>query len=184
MGTGRRRRAGLAWAIALACLIVPAGAIAEFGDGVPGENPRINTPNDRSFDRCEGDDPNDPPDDTDEPGCSSYFEEDFRLFGFSPDSANMTPPGAGLEHSVTGTRYEDCSQLDEQGQQANIAAEGATTALEQEAARCLQIAGIRADSAWKYSTGDPETVVAILDTGIRWQEREPRRPRPDQLRPW
>ena len=33
-------------------------------------------------------------------------------------------------------------------------------------------AGIRADTAWKYWAGDPGTTVAILDTGIRWQERE------------
>ena len=39
-------------------------------------------------------------------------------------------------------------------------------------ARCSQIAGIRADTAWKYSTGDPDVAVAILDTGIRWQDRE------------
>ena len=38
--------------------------------------------------------------------------------------------------------------------------------------QCSQIAGVRADAAWKYSTGDPDTVVAILDTGIRWQDRE------------
>ncbi len=38
--------------------------------------------------------------------------------------------------------------------------------------QCAQIAGIRADTAWKYSTGDPDVAVAILDTGIRWQEAE------------
>ena len=31
-----------------------------------------------------------------------------------------------------------------------------------------QVPGVSADRAWKYSTGDPSVQVAILDTGIRW----------------
>ncbi len=155
MGSGKRGRAGLAWAIALACLLIPAAALAAFPGTDPAESPRINTPNDRNFDRCEGDDAEPPEEQTEDEPCDSYFEEDFRLFGFSPDSANSAP---GVR-----TEYVQCSQLDQQGMDANEAAGDPP---------CAQIAGIRADTAWKYSTGDPETVVAILDTGIRWQEEE------------
>jgi Ca2+-binding RTX toxin-like protein len=67
----------------------------------------------------------------------------------------------------------NCDQLDEQGREANIKAEGVEgNPAGEAAAECLQIAGVRADTAWKYSTGDPETAVAILDTGIRWQSED------------
>jgi hypothetical protein len=138
-------------AIACAGLLVPAVAIADSFPGTnPGESPRANTPNDPEFDQCEFDDPDTLPTD-----CDSYFEEEFRLFGFSPDSAQEAP---GVR-----TQYADCSQLDAQGRAANVAAGDP---------QCSQIAGVRADTAWKYTPGDPNTVVSILDTGIRWQERE------------
>ena len=142
--------------LAFACLAVPAVAFGAFGDGSPTQ-PRVGTPNDPKFDRCEADDPDPPANE-----CTSYFEEDFRLFGFSPDSAYELP---GVR-----TQYKDCNpvahqpgQLDAQGRAANIASGDPP---------CSQIAGIRADSAWKYSTGDPDTVVAILDTGIEWDNEE------------
>ncbi len=153
---GRSHRKGLAVAFAVACiaLLAPALAAAAF-PGSPGESPRLNAPDDPEFDRCEADD-------ADTPGqeCSSYFSEQFGRFGFSPDSANLIP---AVPHSIGATPYLDCSQLDAQGQAANVAAGDPA---------CSQIAGVRADSAWKYSTGSPETSVAILDTGIRWQNRE------------
>lgn len=31
-----------------------------------------------------------------------------------------------------------------------------------------QVSGVSADAAWKISTGSPQVAVAILDTGIRW----------------
>ena len=61
------------------------------------------------------------------------------------------------------TPYLDCDQLDAAGRAANLALGDP---------ECAQIAGVRADAAWKYSTGDPDTAIAILDTGIRWQDRE------------
>ncbi|MGH2953291.1 MAG: S8 family serine peptidase [Solirubrobacterales bacterium] len=154
---------GVRWSLgallAVACLAVPGVALAAF-PGAPGESPRANTPNDPDFDRCESDDETTP----DERECTSYFGEDFRLFGFSPDSAEQVPNPLGLlPRSLTATMYANCAQLDQPGRDANLAAGDP---------ECAQIAGIRADSAWKYSTGDPETVVAILDTGIRWQDRE------------
>src|SRR5688572_3558000 len=161
-------RASLAFCVA--ALALPAGALAAFPDGAPDQNPRLNTPNDPDFDPCEGDESEVPPDDQD-PACNSYFEEEFGYFGFSPDSANQLPgPGP---HYMTGTRYSDCSQLDAAGRRANARAEGVEgVPVFEDLAECLQISGIRADQAWKRSTGDPDTVIAILDTGIRWQERE------------
>jgi hypothetical protein len=143
-----RRTATLA--AALIALVVPGVALAAFPGGDPTESPRANTPNDPGFDRCEGDDPDTPPGD-----CDSYFEEQFGSFGFSPDSAQTAP---GVK-----TQYVNCSQLDQQGRDANTAAGDPA---------CSQLAGVRADTAWKYSAGAPGVSVAILDTGIRWQNTE------------
>ena len=166
---GRRRGKGWALAVLLSCLLaVPGVAFAAraFPGTAPDESPRVNTPNDPDFDPCEADDEDGPA------SCSSYWEEQFGAFGFSPDSANQVPPAG--PHYLTGTRYQDCSQLDEAGRQANIKAEG-VGALPQpikDQAACLQIAGVRADSAWKYSAGSAQVAIAILDTGIRWQDAE------------
>ncbi|MFL5891301.1 MAG: hypothetical protein ACJ75I_01015, partial [Solirubrobacterales bacterium] len=154
MGIGIRRRSAALFA-ALCVLVVPSVALAAFPGNDPSESPRVNTPNDPGFDRCEADDPDTPPAD-----CSSYFDEQFGSFGFSPDSANEAP---GVPHNVGATRYVDCSQLDQQGRDANVAAGDP---------ECSQISGVRADTAWKYSPGSPKVTVAILDTGIRWQARE------------
>ena len=54
-------------------------------------------------------------------------------------------------------------QLDQQGRDANVDAGDP---------QCSQISGVRADTAWKYSSGLPTVSVAILDTGIRWQNTE------------
>ncbi len=144
-------------ALLLAALLGTVPALADFGDFEsadppdPQDSPRVDTPNDANFDRCEEDD--------EEAGqveeCGSYFEEQFGAFGFVPDSADDVGGGP--------TQYDDCSQLDRQGRQANVAAGDPP---------CSQLAGVRADTAWKYSTGDPGTVVAILDSGIEWQEAE------------
>src|SRR3954469_9778538 len=150
MRVGTRRRTAMLFVVALG-LLVPAGALAAFPGTDPTESPRANTPNDPGFDPCEADDP-----DTSPPRCTSYFSEQYRSFGFSPDSANQVP---GAPHSIGATTYPDCSQLDRQGRDANLAAGDP---------ECSQIRGVRADTAWKYSTGDPKVVVAILDTGIRW----------------
>src|SRR5688500_1236930 len=160
---GRHRvwRAPLA-ALALLCAIAfPAAALAAFPGSDPAESPRLNTPNDPDFDGCEPDDPDTTPPPA---GCTTYFEEEFRAFGFSPESANEVPDPLGtIPRAVKATQYDDCSQLDQQGKDANVAAG---------VPMCAQISGIRADTAWKYSTGDPDVVIAILDTGIRWQDPE------------
>jgi hypothetical protein len=146
---GKRRRTATLVA-ALIALIVPSVALAAFPGADPTESPRVNTPNDPGFDRCEADDPDTPPGD-----CDSYFEEQFGSFGFSPDSAQSAP---GVK-----TQYVNCSQLDQQGRDANTDAGDPA---------CSQLSGVRADTAWKYSPGVPGVSVAILDTGIRWQNSE------------
>jgi hypothetical protein len=157
MGRRSPKRVGLALAIALVVLAVPAAALGdrEFPGSDPEESPRANTPNDPDFDRCESDDP-----DTEPPRCTSYWEEQYRAFGFSPDSANQVlDPSGLLPRSVTGTSYVDCSQLDDRGRRANVQREGDPEA------ECLQIAGVRADLAWKYSIGDPDVVIACNGAG-------------------
>jgi hypothetical protein len=158
-GTGSTRTAvgATAGAVLLAVALGAVPALADFGDfdsadpPDPNDSPRVDTPNDANFDRCEEDD--------EEAGqvepCGSYFDEQFGAFGFVPDTADDVGGGP--------TQYDDCSQLDDQGRRANTAAGDPS---------CSQLAGVRADTAWKYSTGDPRTVVAILDTGIEWQEEE------------
>jgi hypothetical protein len=142
---------------ALLAVALAVPALADFGDpGTdPSESPRVNTPNDPAFDWCEADD-----EDTPAQECGSYFNEQFGAFGFSPDSATEpgVPPLSGGR-----TDYDDCSQLNAQGREANRDAGDPA---------CSQLAGVRADTAWKYATGDPRTVIAILDTGIEWQNEE------------
>jgi Subtilase family len=147
MGAGRRT---VAVAAALIAFGVPAVALAAFPGTDPNQSPRANTPDDPGFDRCETDDP-----DTPQGDCDSYFEEQFGSFGFSPDSAQQAP---GVK-----TQYAECSQLDQQGRNANVKAGDPA---------CSQISGVRADTAWKYSVGSAGVSVAVLDTGIRWQDPE------------
>jgi Subtilase family len=147
MGSGRRTAA---LGAALLALALPTAALAAFPGTDPNQSPRANTPDDPGFDRCETDDPNTPQGD-----CDSYFEEQFGSFGFSPDSAQQAP--------AVKTQYAECSQLDQQGRNANVKAGDPA---------CSQISGVRADTAWKYSVGSPQVAVAVLDTGIRWQDPE------------
>jgi Subtilase family len=128
---------------------------APFDPPLSQEDPRAHAPDDDNFDRCE-------PDEEDTPAtreCESYFNEQFGLLGYGPESAKETP--------LTQTTYKDCAepggQLDEQGKDANEKANRE---------ECAQIGGVRADSAWKFSDGDPRVAVAILDTGIEWQTDE------------
>src|SRR3954466_8714980 len=108
----RRRRLVIAGVLLALC--APAASLAAFPGTDPAESPRANTPNDPDFDRCEADDP-----DTSPPRCSSYFQEQYGSFGFSPDSANEAP---AVPHSAGATRYVNCTQLDQQGRAANVAA--------------------------------------------------------------
>jgi hypothetical protein len=168
LGWMHGRRGVSVAAIVLVCMAAPSLAVAAFPGSDPDESVRLNMPDDPGFDECEADDV--PP----HTACS-YFDEQFVMFGFSPDTAQLLPPLP--DHPL----YADCpvpltgtSQLDAQGQQANtVASEGQA---------CAQIAGVRADTAWKYfgkygggasaKVGSPGVSVAILDTGIEWQQEE------------
>jgi subtilase family protein len=155
---GRAQKAALA-TLALA-LLVAAPALGAFPGSPPTappgaittqESPRANAPNDPDFDPCEPMSADNP----DGGSCSSYWSEQFGLFGFRPDSAK--------DILMQPLQYPDCSQLDDQGKDANQ---------KKGDPQCSQISGVRADSAWKFSAGSPDVAVAILDTGIRWQDRE------------
>jgi hypothetical protein len=146
------RRIGLAAVVALALAPAALGAWPPPGEPAPGSfpaSPRLHVPNDQDYDPCEPDDGSQT--------CASYFNEQYKLFGFQPETASLTPVVR------TPVPYLDCSQLDAQGRDANVKAGDPA---------CSQISGIRADSAWQYSTGDPNVVIAIFDNGIKWQEEE------------
>jgi Subtilase family/RTX calcium-binding nonapeptide repeat (4 copies) len=157
----RTGRSTVAIAVVTAVLIVPAttfGANPNFPGSDPSESPRANTPDDPNFDACEEDDP-----DTGTTDCSSYFSEQWGKFGFSPDSAYFPAPGVRPMYADCVAPLPGSPQLDQQGKEANTDAGDP---------QCSQIGGVRADTAWKYSTGSPKVVDAILDTGIRWQDPE------------
>ncbi len=101
-------------------LAVPAGALAAFPGDEANPDPRVDTPNDPGFDPCELDDEQTmgtPPE------CTTFFEEQFGSYGFSPDSANMVPLAPLEGHQATATQYFDCAQLDSLGIAANVADE-------------------------------------------------------------
>ncbi len=148
--------------LAVACLLVPAAALAANPafPGDPHENPREDTPDDSRFDECEVDDADGMQE------CTSYFEEQWQAFGFRPDSAVETPLGTPTLYKPAPPALDPCPQLDAQGRAANVQAE------ENPLLECAMISGVRADSAWKFDTGNPDTTIAILDTGIEWQNTE------------
>ena len=122
---------------------VPALAQARsFPGSNPGESVRLNTPNDPDFDRCEHDD------EDGAPTCSNAFGQQYERFGFAPDGSHTT----ALYHDPL-----DPHVLRHSGQNT-LAGRNPLG----------QVPGVSADRAWKYSTGIPSVQVAILDTGIRW----------------
>ena len=124
-------------------LLVPGVALAAFPGSNPDESVRANTPNDPSFDRCESDN---------EGGaqCGNVFNQDYERFGFAPSGTQLT------------AIYRDPGPFARQRQQNQRAGRNPLG----------QVPGISADRAWKRSTGDPRVQIAILDTGIRWEEEE------------
>lgn len=117
-----------------------AGARAFPGDD-PEESPRINTPNDPQFDRCE-------PDDEDgSRSCSSPFVEQYATFGFAAAATQDT------------ARYRDLGQLSPRRRAQNVRAGRVADA---------QVSGMGLDVAWKYSAGDPSVDLAPTDSGIDW----------------
>ncbi len=109
---------------------------------------RLNAPNDPDFDACE----------TDNIGgatCSNVFDEELERFGFAPSAAQATalykPP---FDAHVT--------RLQGQNTLAGRNPLG-------------QVSGVSADRAWKRSIGRPDVEIAILDTGIRWNNTQLRK---------
>jgi hypothetical protein len=130
--------------------LVPAVAYARTFPGTdPNESVRVNTPNDPDFDRCE-------PDDEDgAPTCSHAFGQQYERFGFAPNGSQAT----ALYHNPLDPHV---MRLSAQNTAAGRNPLG-------------QVPGVSADRAWKYSTGSASVQVAILDTGIRWNNRGLRR---------
>ena len=129
---------------AMVALIVPSAALAAFPGTNPNESVRINTPNDPGFDHCEPDDEDGPP------TCTNVFDEQYERFGFAPNGSQIT----ALYHNPLDPHVQ---RLMAQNTLAGRNPLG-------------QVPGVSADRAWKYSTGAPSVQVAILDTGIRWEQ--------------
>jgi hypothetical protein len=131
--------------LVLLLLAAPALAVRTFPGTNPNESVRINTPNDPGFDSCE-------PDDEDgAPTCSNVFDEQYERYGFAPNGSQTT----ATYHNPLDPHVQ---RLSGQNLLAGRFAFG-------------QVPGVSADRAWKYSTGDSNVQVAILDTGIRWNNR-------------
>jgi hypothetical protein len=147
-------RLRVALAVALCLLVVPAAAPAAFPpdvpppgsgpEGDPDESVRVNTPDDPEFDRCEPDNPGGPT-------CSNVFGQQYERFGFAPNASQLT----AFYKNPTDPHVQ---RLQQQNLAANRDAVGGLG----------QVPGAVADRAWKFTTGDPSVDVAILDTGIRW----------------
>jgi hypothetical protein len=147
-------------ALAIACLAaaltsIAFGANPAFPGSDPDESVRLNTPDDPRFDRCE-------PDDEETPAreCTNVFDEELERFGFAPDTTQLTATYRNdgcLLISTCGDPHT--LRLMQQNETAGRNPAG-------------QLSGVSADRAWKYSVGDPSVQVAILDTGIRWNNGE------------
>src|SRR3954453_4098893 len=135
---GRRRLAWGGWLLALALVLVGAGAaLASFESPAsndtsqqftPGNPQRQDTPNDPDYDNAEPD--------TQQPPAkqsTNIYDERFDLFGF---------PSA---RSTASARYLEGPNM---GQS--------------------QVSGYNAAGAWKLTRGRPDVTIAILDTGIKW----------------
>jgi Subtilase family/FG-GAP-like repeat len=147
---GRPRRTSVfLLLIAVLLIAVPAFASARQFPGTPGESPRINTPNDPDFDHCETDDEDGPP------TCTYTFGEQYERFGFAPNGSHTT----ALYHNPLDPHVARMSQQNTLSGRNPLG----------------QVPGVSADVAWKYSTGDPGVQIAILDTGIRWNNSSLRR---------
>jgi hypothetical protein len=140
MVRGGARR--VCWALLLLALALalPAVALAAFPGSDPDESVRANTPNDPGFDPCESDNAGGST-------CGNVFDEQYERFGFAPSSTQFS------------ATYKNPSAVARQMQQNTRAGRNPLG----------QIPGVSADRAWKRSVGDPRVQVAILDTGIRWE---------------
>jgi hypothetical protein len=145
--------------VAVVCLLgLPVGmAVAAWPGTNPAESVRINTPNDPGFDQCE---PHEPGEGTQT--CTDTFGQQFQRFGFAPQNSqtSATYKNDNCQLAISVATLGLCGdahtrRLIEQNLTAGRNGPG-------------QVSGVSSDRAWKYSTGDPDVQIAILDTGIRW----------------
>ena len=102
----------------------------------------INTPNDPDFDRCEPDD---------EQGADLH--ERLRPAVSSASASRPTDRSSPPSTTTPPTRTSSACRRRTRSPGRNPLG---------------QVPGVSADRAWKYSTGTASVQVAILDTGIRW----------------
>ncbi|TMK60937.1 MAG: hypothetical protein E6G53_17090, partial [Actinobacteria bacterium] len=130
---------------ALAALLAPGVAIALASDFEhPASHDTSQQFTNANVQRL--DKPNDPDYDNAEPGGNqpsktNLYDERFDLFGFP----SVLSPGAVYNDGPNSFGQGRCP-----------------------AAPCYQIAGYNAAGAWKLARGRPDVVIAILDTGIKW----------------
>src|SRR5437764_12477255 len=142
---GGRRGVARAAVAALAALLAPGAAIAVASDFEhPASHDTSQQFSNANVQRL--DKPNDPDYDNAEPGGNqpsktNLYDERFDLFGFP----SVLSPGAVYNDGRNSFGQGRCP-----------------------AAPCYQIAGYNAAGAWKLARGRPDVVIAILDTGIKW----------------
>lgn len=88
------------------------------------------------------------------PSDSSYADA-WELWGFLPDE--VTHPGTGSGRNMDAWEKTPCPE----GQDRDDCVSEGQAGL---------AAGQSADMAWLLSTGDPRVTVAVLDSGIKWDE--------------
>src|SRR4051794_14732158 len=135
---GRRRLAWGSWLLALALVLVGAGAaLASFESPAsndtsqqftPGNPQRQDTPNDPHYDNAEPDTQQPPANQS-----TNIYNDRFDLSGFPPSL------------STASSHYLQDPNIDQS-----------------------QDTGYNAAGAWKKTIGDPRVTIAILDTGIKW----------------
>jgi hypothetical protein len=108
----------------------------------PGNDQRQDTPNDPNYDQAE-------PDTLNSPTSSNFYDERFDLFGF-----NSSLTASAL--------YKDPFDQGEPEPDGNFTGSRNTMP---------QISGFNAAGAWKLERGRPDVTVAILDTGIKWDNQ-------------
>ncbi len=143
-GTSRRVRAALLPLALVAGLLVWLGAVpalADFGEAGtnPSDSPRVDTPNDPDFDRCEADD-----EETGLDRLRQLLRGAVRRVRLQPRLGAL---GAGREDPLHELRP---------ARRAGPGGEPRRRDRPDAVAECSQLAGVRADTAWKYSTGESE----------------------------
>ena len=150
-------------------LVAPPAATAAFPGSDPAESPRLNTPNDPDFDRCEADDAETPA-----ARLLHLLRGGVPAFGFSPDSANLVPLAP-----ATRTRRRRPATSTAPSSTPRARPRTSPPASTREAC-CRRSPASAPTPPGSTRPATPTRSVAILDTGIRWQDRELRRQGPPE----